>query len=158
MRNIILLLISLLFFLSLLVMVVTKGHTCFNKPPDSSCKFVKYEWRFVTTMIERVIIINLFSNAATTNQNSNMELFYENRFNSFRPLTTFALKLCLRCLIGSNCNTAICIFIYYFFGVKSVSEFSWRWRNKLIFKTHFLSFFVLSILGCRQIIFIICYP
>ena len=43
MRNIILLLISLLFFLSLLVMVVTKGHTCFNKPPDSSCKFVKYE-------------------------------------------------------------------------------------------------------------------
>ena len=62
-------------------------------------------------MIERVIIINLFSNAATTNQKPNMELFYENSFNGFRPFTTFALKLRLRCLIGSN--TAI-LYIHLF--------------------------------------------
>ena len=40
-----------------------------------------------------------------------MELFYENSFNGFRPFTTFALKLRLRCLIGSN--TAI-LYIHLF--------------------------------------------
>ena len=43
----------------------------------------------VTTVIERVTIINLFRDAATTNQKSNKELFYKNSFNSFRLLNTF---------------------------------------------------------------------
>ena len=140
----------LLLVLSLLVTVVAKvTHTLTNLQLLAASLF-KYVWPFIITVIERVIIINLFGDAATTNQKCNMETFYENSFNSFRPLNTFALKLHLRCLIGSNYNTAICIFTYYFLGLKFVSEFSWLRRNMLIFKIHFLSFFVLVILGYCQ--------
>ena len=68
----IILLLLLFLFLSLLVTVVTKGHTYFNKPTPLAASLFKYVSPFVTTVIEEVIIINLFSDAATSNQKSNI--------------------------------------------------------------------------------------